>query len=64
MLIKTIIKVMFYVSHYFLDKLWHVTTLKSRIDVGQEINLGPGKIVKKNEYRALNKYRAWKISRI
>ena len=25
MLIKTIIKVMFYVSHYILDKLRHVT---------------------------------------
>ena len=33
-------------------------TLESRIDVGQGINVGPGKFVKKNKRRALNKRRA------
>ena len=31
-------------------------TLASRIDVGQEINIGPGKFGKKNECRALNRH--------
>ena len=33
-------------------------TLESGIDVGQGITLGPGKFVKKNKHRALNKRRA------
>ena len=33
-------------------------TLDSGKDVGQEINVGPGKFVKKNKHRALNKRRA------
>ena len=33
-------------------------TLDSRIGVGQGINIGPGKFVKKNKRRALNKRRA------
>ena len=33
-------------------------TLESVIDVGQGINVGPGKFVKKNKRRALNKCRA------
>ena len=33
-------------------------TLVSGIDVGQGINVGPGKFVKKNKRRALNKCRA------
>ena len=33
-------------------------TLESGIDVGQGINIGPGKFVKKNKCRALNKRRA------
>ena len=35
------------------------STLESRIDVGQGITEGPGKFVKKNRHRALNKHRAW-----
>jgi hypothetical protein len=35
-----------------------VSTLESGIDVGQGITIGPGKIVKKNKHRALNKRRA------
>jgi hypothetical protein len=35
-----------------------VTTLESGIDVGQGINVGPGKFAKKNKHRALNKRRA------
>ena len=34
------------------------TTLESGIDVGQGITIGPGKFVKKNKHRALNKRRA------
>ena len=34
------------------------TTLESGIDVGQRINVGPGKFAKKNKRRALNKRRA------
>jgi len=41
-----------------------VTTLEPGIDVGQEINIEPGKTVKKNKCRALNKRMAWKIPRI
>ena len=33
-------------------------TLESGIDVGQGINIGPGKFVKNNKRRALNKRRA------
>ena len=38
-----------------------MSTLESGIDVGQEINVGPGKFDKKNNHRALNKGRAWKM---
>ena len=38
--------------------LWQLSTLESGIDVGQGINLGPGKIARKNKRRALNKCRA------
>ena len=34
------------------------TTLESGIDVGQGINVGPGKLGQKNTFRALNKHRA------
>ena len=34
-------------------------TLESGIDLGQGINVVPGKFVKKNKCRALNKHRAW-----
>ena len=36
----------------FIDT--HVHTLESGIDVGQGINVGPGKFGKKNKRRALN----------
>ena len=35
-------------------------TLESGIDVGKGISIGPGKFVKKNKCRALNKPRAWR----
>jgi hypothetical protein len=35
--------------------------LDSRIDVGQEINIGLGKSSRKNKRRALNNRGAWKI---
>ena len=35
----------------------YLITLESKIDVGQGINVGPGKFVKKNKRRALNKRR-------
>jgi hypothetical protein len=35
-----------------------IGTLESIIDVGHGINVGPGKFVKKNKRRALNKRRA------
>ena len=35
-----------------------IYTLESGIDVGQEINVGPGKFVKKNKRRAFNRRRA------
>ena len=38
-----------------------ISTLDSRINVGQEINIGPGKFAKKNKHRALNIHRAYKI---
>jgi hypothetical protein len=38
-------------------------TLESGIDLGQGINVGPGKFDKNNKRRALNKHRAWKISK-
>ena len=37
---------------WFLD----VLTLESRVDVGQGINVGPGKFAKKNKHRDLNEY--------
>ena len=37
---------------------WQKPTLESGIDVGQGINVGPEKFVKKNKHRALNKCRA------
>jgi hypothetical protein len=37
----------------------YIYALKSGIDVGQRINVGSGKFVKKNKCRALNKGRAW-----
>jgi hypothetical protein len=36
-------------------------TLDSGIDVGQEINIGPGKFGKNDKRRALNKRRKWKM---
>ena len=41
-------------------RLWTncMITLESGIDVGQGITVGPGKFVKKNKCRALNKLRA------
>ena len=39
------------------DVVW-LFTLESGIDVGQGINVGPGKFIKKNKPRALNKRRA------
>ena len=41
--------------------LWLALTLESVIDVGQGISVGPGRFGKKNNRRALNKRRAWKI---
>ena len=38
-----------------------IFTRYSRIDVGQKINVEPGKFGKKNKRRALNNRRAWKI---
>ena len=46
-------EVLFYVLHIM------TFTLESGIDVGQGINLGPEKFVKKNKRRALNKHKAW-----
>ena len=36
------------------------STLESGIDIGQGINVGPGKLDKNDKHRALNKRRAWK----
>ena len=44
-------KVQSHKSHHFRSVL---NTLKSGIDVGQGINVGPGKFGKKNKHRALN----------
>ena len=41
-----------------LGELGQVHTLESGIDVGQGITVGPGKFVKNNKRRALNKRRA------
>ena len=38
-----------------------LNTLESGIDVGQGINVRPGKLEKNDKRRALNKRRAWKI---
>ena len=46
---------------FFSLTLWLYSTLESWIDVGQGINVGSVKIVKKNKHRALNKHRACKI---
>ena len=45
-------------SEYPLNSNPLERTLESGIDVGQGINVGPGKFVKKNNHRALNKRRA------
>ena len=37
-----------------LDTIIFTSTLASRIDVGQGVNVGPGKFGKKNKRRALN----------
>ena len=42
-------------QHYNFVSLYDTT--ESLIDVGQGINVGPGKFVKKNKRRALNKRR-------
>ena len=42
----------------FMLEVGYLTKLESGIDVGQEINVGPGKFVKKNKRRAMNKHRA------
>ena len=47
-----------------LNAKFELSTLESGMDVGQGISVGPGKFIKKNKCRALNKRRAWKISRI
>ena len=39
-------------------KIFGFSTLESGIDVGQGITVGPGKFVRKNKRRALNKHRA------
>jgi hypothetical protein len=41
-----------------LESNWRVSTLESGIDVGQGINIWPGKFGKNNKSRALNKRRA------
>jgi hypothetical protein len=43
-------------NYYACTILQH--TLESGIDVGQGINVGPGKFAKKNKHMALNKRRA------
>ena len=43
------------------DTNFNSFTLDSRIDVGQEINVGPGNFDKKNKCSALNKHTAWII---
>jgi hypothetical protein len=39
------------------------TTLESAIEVGQGIGVGPGKFVKNNKHRALNKRRVSKFTK-
>ena len=50
------------IKFLFLPKIGllgsQASTLESGIDVGQGITVGPGKFVKKNKRRALNKNRA------
>ena len=46
------------VSILTLEIKQNIGTLESGIDVGQGITVGPGKIMKKNKHRALNKRRA------
>ena len=41
----------------FALNYWQQSTLESGIDVGQGINVGPGKFVKKNKHKAMNKRR-------
>ena len=36
-------------------------TIESGIDLGQEINIGPGKLDTNSKCKALNKRRVWKI---
>ena len=43
---------------YLTKSFFMRSTLESRIDVWQGINVGPGNFVKKNKRRALNKCRA------
>ena len=45
-------------DHALSDQNPTPPTLESGIDVGQGINVGPGKFGKKNKHRALNKCRA------
>ena len=45
-----------YLSHWAF-----VVYARVRIDVGQGINVEPGKLDKNNKHRALNKRRAWNI---
>ena len=40
-----------------------IFTLECGIDVRQGINTRPGKFVKKNKCRVLNKLRAWKFAK-
>ena len=42
------LRLLYYINTYV------VNTLESGIDVGQGINVGPGKLGKKNKHRALN----------
>ena len=45
-------------NYHFVSMGHMALTLESGIDVGQGITVGPGKFVKKNKRRALNKCRA------
>ena len=45
------------IKNHTLGKKGAALTLDSGIDVGQGINLGPGKFVKKNKHMVLNKPR-------
>ena len=46
-----------YLSDY-IPRYKKLHSLESGIDVGQGINVGPGKLVKKNKRRTLHKRRA------